>query len=490
MKRFLLDTGLLWKNRPSRRPLILRGARQVGKTHLVRELARAAFEHFIEVNFEESSALAPLFRSKDPAIICELLADKYSTPIVDGRTLLFLDELQAAEPYVLESLRYFREKRPGLHVVAAGSLLEFMLEGPGRERKKNFPMPVGRVEYMFVPPMNFEEFLLATERDGLVDWLRRYRAGDDAPDALHEELLLWLRRYLAIGGMPAAVDAYVSGDILETERSLESILATYRDDFPKYAGRVPTARLRKVFDAVPAMLGEKLVYDRIDRGERARDLAEAFETLRLARVVAKVRQTPANGIPLGFGASDDDFKPLFLDVGLASRSLGLKLVDYMEDGDALLQNQGGVCEQFVGQHLLHSGAEYEEPTAFCWRREARNASAEVDYILACGRTPIPVEVKAGTTGSLKGLHVFLAEKGRRFAVRLNAGKPSWMPAARVKDVLGRPIEFDLLSLPLYLVCQLPRLVREVLLDPPSHAIRPGSRLDGHSSSRKKGFPLT
>lgn len=325
---------------------------------------------------------------------------------------------------------------------------------------------------MFVPPMSFEEVLAAAGRSGLVDWLRRYRVGDDAPDAIHEELLVWLRRYLAVGGMPAAVDAYLSGDILETERTLETILATYRDDFPKYAGRVPAARLRKVFDAVPAMLGEKLVFDRIDKGEKARDLAEAFETLRLARVVAKARQTPANGIPLGFGASDDAFKPLFLDVGLASRSLGLKLVDYMEDGDALLQNQGGVCEQFVGQHLLHAGAEYEEPSAFCWRREARNSSAEVDYILACGRTPVPVEVKAGATGSLKGLHVFLAEKKRRFAVRLNAAGPSWLPEAHVQDVLGRPVDFSLLSLPLYLVGQVPRLVRDVLGAPPAQPIRP------------------
>ena len=472
MKRFLLDKLLLWKDRPTRRPLILRGARQVGKTHLVREFARTSFEHLLEVNFEESASLASLFRSKDPDVICELLASRYSVPVVDGRTLLFLDELQAAEPYVFESLRYFKEKRPGLHVVAAGSLLEFMLEGPDREKKKNFPMPVGRVEYMFVPPMDFEEFLVASGRTGLVDWLRNYRIGDMAPAEIHGALSHELRRYLAVGGMPAAVDAFLSGDILEAERTLETILATYRDDFPKYAGRVPAARLRKVFDAIPALLGEKLVYERIDRGEKSRDLSAAFGALRLARVVAKVRQTPANGIPLGFGADDGAFKPLFLDVGLASRSLGLKLVDYVEDGDALLQNQGGICEQFVGQHLLYAGEEFEEPAAYCWRREARNASAEVDYIVADGRTPVPVEVKAGTTGAMKGLHVFLAEKKRHFAVRLNADVPSFLPDVRVKDVLGRPVEFSLLSLPLYFVRQLPRLVREVRASAPVRPVRP------------------
>lgn len=458
MERVLLENLTAWKNRKSRHPLILRGARQVGKTYLVRDFAQKEFPHFLELNFEADASLSGLFKTKAPEIICELLLAKYSIPLVDGKSLLFLDELQAAEPHVLESLRYFYERRPGLHVIAAGSLLEFMLDGEDREAR-NFPMPVGRVEYMFVPPLNFEEFLLAAGRSGLRDWLGKWNVGADVPDALHEELSLWFRRFLAVGGMPAVAKAYLDGDISSAEREQQTILSTYLDDFPKYGRKASPERLRKVFSAVPLFVGRKLVYSKIDQGEKAKDLASAFDRLCQARVVAKVRHMPANGIPIGYGASDDDFKPLFLDVGLVCRMLGLKLTDFMEIGDALLQNKGEVCEQFVGQHLLYAGEDYEEPAAYYWLREARNSSAEVDYVVQSGSEIVPVEVKGGATGSMKGLHFFMNEKHLRFAVRLNADKPSLMECVKVKDTLGRECEFKLLSLPLYMVCQVKRLIR-------------------------------
>ena len=459
MDRRLAKKLVLWKNRQSRHPLILRGARQVGKTYLVRDFAKREFSHFLELNFEADTSLSELFKTKDPSVICELLLARFSIPIIDGKTLVFLDELQAAEPYVLESLRYFHERRPGLHVIAAGSLLEFMLEGEDREGR-NFPMPVGRIEYMFVPPLDFEEFLLAAGRPGLCDWLGKWTIGADVPDALHEELSLWFRRFLAVGGMPAVANAYFEGDIASAEREQQTILSTYLDDFPKYGRKASPDRLRKVFSAIPAFIGRKLVYAKIDQGKKAKDLAAAFNRLCQARVAAKVRHTPANGIPIGYGASDEDFKPLFLDVGLVCRSLRLKLTDFLATGDALLQNKGELCEQFVGQHLLYAGEEYEEPSAYYWLREAKNSSAEVDFIVQSGVDIVPVEVKGGTTGSMKGLHFFMNEKHRHFAVRFNADKPSFMENAHVKDTLGRECQFRLLSLPLYMVCQIQRLIQE------------------------------
>ena len=169
MKRKLKEKLVEWKERTNRHPLILRGARQVGKTYLVREFARSSFAHFVEINFEEDPSLVKLFASKNPEVICELIAARFSIPVKDGETLLFLDELQAAEPYVFESLRYFYEKRPGLHVVAAGSLLEFMLDAAAQDGKKAFPMPVGRIEYMYLAPLDFEEFLDAAGKKGLVE---------------------------------------------------------------------------------------------------------------------------------------------------------------------------------------------------------------------------------------------------------------------------------------------------------------------------------
>lgn len=448
-----------WANRAGRHPLVLRGARQVGKTYLVRELGRRRFKTFIELNFELEAGLSTLFASKDPDKICELLSVRYGRKITDGETLVFLDELQAAEVWVLESLRYFYEKRPGLHIVAAGSLLEFMLNGEERNRSgRDFPMPVGRIEYMHAGPLDFEEFLLACGRGGYAEWLSGYEMGDEAPPAMHEELMEFVRKYLAVGGMPAAVNAYVQGGALDAEREQQLILDTYHDDFPKYSRRARTDLLQKTFRAIPAMLGRKLIYSHIDGGEKSRDLSAAFRLLRLARVVSKVRSVPANGIPVGYGADEREFKPLFLDVGLACRALRLKLVDFL-DSAGLLENRGAVCEQFVGQHLMRMGEAYEEPEAYCWMREARGASAEVDYVVQCGGRIVPVEVKGGKGGTMKGLQIFLNDKGMDFAVRFNADVPSFLREATGRDAKGREYRYGLMSLPLYMVCQLERMVK-------------------------------
>ena len=474
MRRKISDKLVEWRNREGRHPLILRGARQVGKTFLVRELAKG-FAHYLEVNFEEDRSLSELFRSKNPQTVCELLEAKFDIPLVDGKSLLFLDELQDAEPCVLESLRYFYEKRPGLHVVAAGSLLEFLFDADERKSKKeNFSMPVGRIEYMFVAPMDFEEFLLAVGKEGLCRWIRSYRLGDEVAESFHADLSAWFRKYLVIGGMPAVVRAYTDDGLLAAEREQQLLLSTYHDDFPKYSEKVPADRIQKVFGAIPTMLAKKFVYAHVDADARAHDISLAVRLLCLARVMAAVRHTSANAAPIGAGANDQVFKPLFLDVGLCSRALGLKLTDFLDDGDALLANHGPICEQFIGQHLLFAGAEYEEPSAYCWIREAPKSQAEVDYLIQVGTRVVPVEVKGGTTGSMKGLHLYLNEKHADFAVRFNADKPSYLKDAHARDVFGRDCDFRFLSLPLYMVCQGMRLAKCALKDEALNSFAPGS----------------
>lgn len=452
-----------WANRSNRHPLVLRGARQVGKTYLVRTLAKRRFKHYLELNFEQDGALSSLFASKNPNQICELLSVKFSEKIVDGETLIFLDELQNAQVCVLESLRYFYEQRPSLHVVAAGSLLEFLLDGGERARhQQDFPMPVGRIEYMYVSPLDFEEFLMALGKMGLVEWLCRYEVGNAVPESIHRELVGMLHRYIVIGGMPAAVSAYVQGGAIDAEREQQMIVSTYHDDFPKYSRQVRPELLQKTFVALPSMLGRKLIYTHLAEGEKSKDISAAYNLLRLARVVAKVRNTPANGIPIAYGADERNFKPLFLDTGLACRVLRLKLVDFLDEGDALLDNRGGICEQFIGQHLMFSGEPYEEPAAYCWMREEPSSTAEVDYVMQCGNVLVPIEVKSGASGRMKGLHLFLNEKRRDFAVRFNADPPSYMPDAVAKDSKGRECRYSLLSLPLYMVGQIERLIRHAL----------------------------
>ena len=452
-----------WANREGRHPLVLRGARQVGKTYLVRELAKRHFATYIELNFEQDSLLASLFESKRPDLICELLSVKFSKKITDGETLIFLDELQAAGVTVLESLRYFYEQRPNLHIIAAGSLLEFMLDGKERGRDgASFPMPVGRIEYMYVAPLDFEEFLWALGKDGLVDWLQKYELGAAVPESIHQELSELLRKYLVIGGMPAAVRAYVMGGAGEAEREQQMIISTYHNDFPKYSRRVNPELLQKTFMSVPSMLGQKLIYTHIIEGGKSKEISEAYNLLQLARVVAKVRHTPANGVPIAFGADERNFKSLFLDTGLACRVLGLNLTDFLDESAALLENRGGICEQFVGQHLMFKGETYEEPSAYCWIREEPSSTAEVDYVVQCGNMIIPVEVKSGARGRMKGLLLFLNEKKRDFAVRFNAERPSYIAHASATDSKGRICIYSLLSLPLYMVGQLDRLIRYAL----------------------------
>jgi hypothetical protein len=308
--------------------------------------------------------------------------------------------------------------------------------------------------------MLFEEYLLAVGEDRLVDFLRELRPGDIIIEAIHGRLLALLRQYLVIGGMPAVIKAFLgSGSLQGCDAVKQSILSTYQDDFSKYRRRVNHERLIKVYRALPRVVGSRFSYVQVDRNERSKDLAAALHMLSLARVAYRVRHSSSNGVPLGAQANDRKFKVLFLDVGLMLRALGLGLLDLERAEDLLVVNRGAVCEQLVGQHLLYSRRPYEEPELHFWAREKRNSQAEVDYVISEGATVVPVEVKAGKTGTLKSLHLFLREKGRRLGVRVNSEPPSLLEAET--SLPGQEnTEFTLLSLPLYMVGQLRRLVRE------------------------------
>ncbi|MBM4080879.1 MAG: ATP-binding protein [Planctomycetes bacterium] len=458
MHRFALDYLREWKTRPTRKPIVVRGARQVGKSFLVRAFAKTEFENLLEINLERERDAASLFASKTPRTIVPLLEARFNTPLRPGRSLLFLDEIQAA-PEVFATLRYFHEDMPDLHVVSAGSLLEFVLEDHA------FSMPVGRVEYLHLGPMQFEEFMLGMGRDQLREWLGKYSLGETVPEGLHAELMRLLRQFLLVGGLPEAVRAFVeSGSYQECDAVKQSVLSTYRDDFGKYGRRVHHQRVSKVFDKIPQLVGRKFMYSQVDREERSRDLGEALHLLCLARVAHRIRHTAANGVPLGAEADDRNFKALFLDAGLLCRALGLSVREIESAEDVLLVNNGAVCEQFIGQHLFYSGPFYQEPELYCWMREKSTSSAELDFVIAIGTSVVPVEVKAGKTGMLKSLHQFLREKGRDFGLRFNSEAPTLLDAqTALPDGRNRP--FRLLSLPLYMVGQARRLCAQAFQSP-------------------------
>ncbi len=453
MYRFALDYLNQWRTRPDRKPLVVRGARRVGKSYLVRLFARENFEHLIEIDFERDPGLASLFASSRPRQIVQLLEAQFHTRIEPGSSLIFLDEIQAV-PEVFACLRNFQEEFSGLHVIAADSLLDDTLT------QEDISAPVGRIEYLHIGPMQFEEYLIAAGHQGLVDFMTRYRPGDEIPDALHQKLLALIRRFLVTGGMPEAVEVILdSGSFLDGDIIKQSILVTLQDDFARYGRRVDRDRLPKVFRKLPELVGSRFKYVKVDRRERSKNLAAALSLLCSARVAHRVVHSSANGLPLGARTNDRLFKVLFLDVGLMLRALGLGLHDIERVQDPMLVNGGAVAEQFVGQHLLYSGQPYEEPELHFWAREKKNSMAEVDYVIAEGARIVPVEVRAGKTAKLKSLHAFLIEKGLTRGVRLYSRPPSiihsWTTLSNVPSV-----PFELLSLPLYMVGHLRRLYRE------------------------------
>lgn len=430
-----------WKTKPDRKPLMMRGARQVGKTHLVRDFAVKKFGQFLELNFEKKLEDKELFQNRSPQKIIQLLELEYHVKINPGQTLLFLDEIQAA-PEVIPVLRYFYEELPDLHIIAAGSLLDFVLS------EHNFSMPVGRVEYLHLGPLSFEEFLEALDEESLRQYLCEFNFKEKISTSLHQKLMGYVKEYCLVGGMPAAIKAYaVERSNEECNQIKQNILSTCQDDFGKYGHRVPYVRLRKVFRQIPLLVGEKIKYVNIDPFERAKDLSEAIHLLSLARICHPVTHTSANGIPLRAEIKEKIFKLLFIDIGLMSSACGLNLLDFEKAADLQLVNQGKLSEQFIGQHLLYSLPCYQEPEIFYWMREQRNSSAEVDYVISQGSSIVPVEVKSGKTGTLKSLQLFSKEKKIEKALRFCSQPPSiW------KD------QFTLISLPFYLVGQTRRLL--------------------------------
>lgn len=450
LKRSALQYLNDWKDKKNRKPLVIRGARQVGKSYLVGIFAEAAQLDLLEINLELHDDYKDCFSSKDPQQIITLLELKAAQKITPGKTLLFLDEIQAA-PEILTSLRYFYELLPQLHVICAVSLLEFILE------EHSFSMPVGRIEYLYLGPLTFKEFLDGIGKGRLTEFIEQYRVQDEFPAVIHAELMKLFRIYCAIGGMPEAIQTYKdSGSMLEVDSVKQSILLTYRDDFNKYGGRVKHTRLQKVFQKLPLQVGQKLKYVNLDQNEKSSELKKALHLLALAKVYTPVYHTAANGVPLRAESNEKMQKPLFLDVGLLVAACGMSYADIVEVDDVKLVNSGSICEQFIGQHLLDSRHYFEEPELFYWCREKRQSSSEVDYLQAYGKAIFPVEVKAGKSGTLKSLQIFMKEKGSPFGVRFNADRPSHHDADF--SLPDTPGTFRLLSIPLYMVEELQRII--------------------------------
>ena len=415
LKRNIYQSLLEWKTEKGRRPLLLRGARQTGKTYIVNEFGQSEFSHFIALNFERNPEYKDIFNIKDPFEILERISLFTGKKIYHSRTLIFLDEIQEC-PNAIMALRYFYEEIPELYIIGAGSLLEFALKQEG------FRMPVGRVQYLYMYPLTFGEFMYALNEDFLYNYVVAGKHLSNMPQALHEKLIQYVRKYFMIGGMPAVVNEYVeTKDILRCQKIQYLLLDTYRDDFGKYARQSKFAYLKKVFTQIPNMIGQKFIYAHVDKSLKSRDLKEALELLETAGIAYKVKKTSGMGIPLATGSNDAFFKILFLDVGLMHAASGI-YGETVRSKDLTAIFKGAVAEQFVGQELIANANPNRKKELYYWAREARNSNAEVDYLIEKNNKIIPIEVKSGAPGRMKSMKIFLQQYNSPYGVKISQEK--------------------------------------------------------------------
>jgi len=383
---------------------MLRGARQVGKTYAVRQLGKE-FEAMVEVNFELTPEARTIFE-KDlvPERILWELNLFAKTSIIPGKTLIFFDEIQAA-PQAILALRYFYELMPDLHVIAAGSLIDFALEKVG--------MPVGRVSMLYVYPLSFLEFLSATGHEQFIPAILKEQPFSKV---IHDKLLDLLGHYLVIGGIPEAVVSWIeTKDPRASYEAQKGLIETYRADFPKYAKKHQIPYLDILFNQIPYFIGDQFKYSSIHGEYKKRELAPCLDLLKRANVIHQITHAAGNGLPLGAEVNLDWFKTILLDVGISQALLGLDLPSWFLNPDKDLINRGTIVEAFVGLELLCYDSPKWKTDLYFWKREGKSAQSEIDYLFSFQSSIIPIEVKSGHGTTLRSMHQFLMEhpKSRR-----------------------------------------------------------------------------
>lgn len=412
MKRALLNELNEWRKKKTHKPLLLRGARQVGKTHLVRRFAEKHFDNLVEINFEVAPNFTSCFTTLDANEIINKIESTGKFSVAPGKTLLFLDEIQEC-PQAIMAMRYFYEMLPNLHVIGAGSLLEFAL------RDANFSMPVGRVSFMFLKPLSFNEFLQAAGYEKLIKRIEESDIDSPLSEVEHDVAIGLIHQYTQLGGMPDVLNTYFeTKSFAEANITQTEILATYRRDFGKYANITQHKYLQSVFNNAPKHLGEQIKYSKIDPNFRSRELSQAILDLQDAGIMTRVFASSASGVPFAATLNEKKFKLVFLDIGLAQNAGGLT-PDIAMNQQINLINKGNIAEQFVGQELLsYQNARLEDELVF-WARDGHSI-AEVDYLTRLGEHIFPIEVKSGKSFKFKSLQMFVEEKKAPFGIVISS----------------------------------------------------------------------
>ena len=409
MNRLAIQELITWKNAKIRKPLIIQGARQVGKTWLMKEFGKQEFRNVAYLNFESSNRLKEIFLSDfNIERIIAVIEIEVKQKIDPQNTLLIFDEIQEVERG-LTALKYFYEQAPEYHIVAAGSLL-------GISTQKNNSFPVGKVDFISMFPMSFMEFLGNIGERQLVNQLQNKNW--ELIAVFHEKLVEILRLYYFIGGMPEVVSNYIDHKNLDTVRSIQQkILAGYENDFAKHAPNEIVPRIRLVWNALISQLAKenkKFIYGQIKKGARAKDFETAINWLVDAGLVLKVNRIEKPILPLNAYADFDAFKLFLLDIGLLNAIADLDQIILLEKNNILIEFKGALTEQFVCQQLKI------KKDLYYWT--ASNATAEVDFVLQSQNEIIPIEVKAEENLKSKSLKVYVEKYTPKTAIRTSMSK--------------------------------------------------------------------
>lgn len=422
MQRIAIYDLKKWKESPERKPLIIRGARQVGKTWLMKEFGQSCYDNYVYFNFDEEDELKSVFEvNKNPQRIIELLSMIAGEKIAPGKTLVIFDEVQEC-PEALNTLKYFKEKANEYHVIAAGSLLGTLLAHP-----KSYP--VGMVNLLDLYPLTFDEFLEATE-PALFSYYNSIQKGQSIEEIFHNRLLESYNNYLIIGGMPECVASWINyRDPASVSRIQRELIEIYENDFSKHNGKVNSGRILMVFRSIVSQLAksnEKFIYGAVRQGARARDFEEAIEWLASAGMLNRIYNVSKMEHPLSAFDKLDQFKLFLFDTGLLKHMAGV-------DNSAILlksdyQFKGALTENYVLQQLR--GQFEVEPRYYSDKR------GEIDFVLQNGVEIIPVEVKGGEDKSAPSFKRYIAEHHPEHAIRFSK--------------LGYRRDGEITNIPLYL----------------------------------------
>ena len=438
-----------WRTKERRKPLIIRGARQVGKTVAVELFAAEYFENLIVLNLEKEEVQSFFQQIIPISELIQLIQLKTGEKIIPGKTLLFIDEIQNSS-IAMTQLRYFYEEMPNLHVIAAGSLLEVKIEQEG------LSIPVGRVEYCYMYPVTFDEFIKAKKDKETSNFLASINFDSRISDSMYDVLSKKYNEYLIVGGMPEAVDEYIKqSSFINLDPIYESIITGYRDDVFKYASKAKGQYIQHVIENSPIYAGKIIKYEKFaGSGYRSREMKEAFDIAEKAMIVTRVSPSSSIKSPIirNFRKSS---KLLFLDTGLVNYRLGIR-DEILSNRDLNSIYQGQVAEQIVGQSLQTFTHLKKMDFAF-WYRDRGSSIAEIDYIVPFNQHLVPIEVKSGKTGRLKSLHLFMAESQQPLAIRVYSGM---LKVQKIQTTYNQ--SFMLLSVPFYLLDRLKSIVEEMI----------------------------